>query len=180
MLTITVLGDELFDESTEEFKTSLNFVLELEHSLAAISKWESKYEKPFLGKTEKTSEEVLGYIKAMTITPNVPPEVYDHLSSENIDAVNNYLNAKMSATWFREGPNQGPNKEIVTSELVYYWMISLGIPFECEHWHLNRLFTLIRVCSEKNAPAKRMSTADLAARNRELNAQRKAQLKTTG
>ena len=180
MLTITVLGDELFDEASGEFKTSLNYVLQLEHSLASVSKWEAKFERPFLGEGEKTPEEVVYYIQCMVISSDVPPEVYLHLSSENISAINDYINAKMSATWFTEHKPSPRNREVITSELVYYWMVTLNIPFECQYWHLNRLFTLIRVCNEKNNPGKKMSQQEILRRNRELNEQRKKQLGTTG
>lgn len=179
MLRILVPGAELYNEITEQFEDSDEFILELEHSLASLSKWESKFEKPFLGKDPKTSEELLEYIKCMTITPEVPVEVYFRLSQENVEAVNTYLNAKMTATWFSES-KQPPSREIVTAELIYFWMINLNIPFECENWHLNRLFTLIRVCSQKNQPAKKMSRSEIAARHRELNAQRRAQYGTRG
>jgi len=180
VLTITVLGEELFDESTGEFRSSLNYQLQLEHSLVSISKWESKFEKPFLGDSDKSPEEVLYYIQCMVISSDVPAEVYLHLSNENIMAVNDYINSKMTATWFTETKPSKPSREVITSELVYYWMVALNIPFECQYWHINRLFTLIRVCNEKNQPAKKMTKAELIARNRSLNEQRKAMLGTTG
>jgi len=180
MLTIIVPGVEMFDEKSQEFITVDDVTLDLEHSLVSLSKWESKYEKPFLGKVEKTTEEVIGYIKAMTLTPNVPDEVYLKLSEQNINAINEYIDAKMSATWFNEAPGAPPSREVITSELIYYWMVTFQIPFECEHWHLNRLFTLIRVCNVKSAKPKKMSRAEIAARNRELNAQRRAQLGSKG
>lgn len=180
MLTIIVPGVELFDEKSNEFMLSVDFTLELEHSLVSLSKWESTFEKPFLATGNRSDSEILGYIKAMTVTPDVPADVYSRLSQENLEAVNSYINARMTATWFSDDKIKSPNREIITSELIYYWMLHFNIPMECEHWHLNRLFTLIRVCSEKNAPPKKMSRAEIAARNRELNAQRKAQLKTQG
>jgi hypothetical protein len=181
MLQITVPGIELFDESNNEFISHDPIVLELEHSLASVSKWESIFEKPFLSQDEKTTEEVFGYIKAMTMTPNVPEGTYSRLSQANIDEINAYIEAKMTATRFFDPPG-GSSKpsETVTAELVYYWMVSFQIPFEAQHWHLNQLLTLIRVCSVKNSKPKKMGRAEAAQRQRELNAQRKAALGTKG
>lgn len=180
MLTITVLGAELFDEKTNEFSSEELAVLNLEHTLVSLSKWESKFEKPFLTDQDKTAEEFLSYIQFMITSSNFTPEILQHLSQKNIEEINEYINAKMSATWFSSDPNVPKSREIVTSEVIYYWMTVFNIEWEAQYWHLNRLLTLIKVCNEKNAKPKKMSAAERNARNRELNARRKAELNTRG
>lgn len=179
MLKITVPMSEQYDETTTTFLTD-GVVLELEHSLVSLSKWEAIYEKPFLQAKNKTPEEVVGYIKAMTLTTEVPEEVFSRLSAGNIKDINAYVDAKMTATWFSDAPGAPTTKEIITAEVVYYWMTVFNIPFSCENWHLNRLFTLIRICNIKQAKPKKMSRAEQAQRNAELNRQRREQLKSKG
>lgn len=184
MLRITIPGDEQWDSRREEFiQVRKDQALQLEHSLVSISKWEAKWCKPFLRKEAMTDEELIDYVKCMTLTQNVDPEAYRFLTNENIEQINGYINAPMTATWFTEDKNSKGKKnsgEQVTSELIYYWMIALNIPFECQKWHLNRLLTLIRVCNVKNQPPKKMSKKDILSRNAALNAARKQQLNTKG
>lgn len=181
MLKLVVPGAEVFDNVAQEFGTQGDFVLELEHSLVSLSKWESKYEKPFLTNETKTDDEVRGYVQAMTLTPDVPEEVFQKLSEENFEQINRYIDAKMTATTIYELHEAPKTKqETVTAELIYYWMVAFQIPFECQHWHLNKLFTLVRLCSVKAEKPKKMSKGELIRRNRELNAQRRAKLGTKG
>ena len=180
MLKITVPATEFFNEETDEIFSVKEHHLQLEHSLVSMSKWESKWCKPFLSKSNKTSEEIMDYIKCMTITQNVKPEVYDHLTMENIEQINKYIESPMTATTFSDDKSGKNSREIVTSELIYYWMIALQIPPEYQKWHLNRLLTLIRVCNVKNAPPKKMSKRDVMSRNAQLNAARRKQLNTKG
>jgi hypothetical protein len=180
MLTIVVGGQDVFDDESQEFDVRGGVTLHLEHSLISLSKWEAKYEKPFLDNTDKTTEETLDYIKCMTITRNVPDDVYDVLSQENLDDIQIYIAAKMSATWFSDARPKPRRGEVVTSELVYFWLVSFQIPFECEKWHLNRLFNLIQICNNKQEKPKKMSRSELAQRNTDLNAQRRKALGTRG
>jgi hypothetical protein len=179
MLTIRVSAVESFDENNQEFTTQGGTVLELEHSLVSLSKWESIYEKPFLGNESKSTEEIIAYVKCM-ITSKVPEQIFQQLSEANFEEIHKYIDAKMTATWFSDQPGAPRSREVITAEVIYYWMTVFNIPFECEHWHLNRLFTLIRICNIKQAKPEKMSRSEIAIRNRELNAQRKAQLGTTG
>ena len=180
MLRITVPATEQWDELKQEFVSTKEQTLQLEHSLVSLSKWESKWCKAFLGKSGKTYEETIDYIKCMTLTQNVDPAIYNNLTDENIRQVNEYIEAPMTATYFNEDKNAKGSRETITAELIYYWMIALNIPFECQKWHLNRLITLIRVCNIKNAPPKKMSKRDIMSRNAQLNAARRKQLNTKG
>ena len=172
MLAITVPLAEGFDDELEEFVTTKSFQLELEHSLVSLSKWESKFGKPFLSDTSFTADETLWYVQAMTLTPNVPPEVYEHLTEKNVEEVSAYINGKQTATWFREDKIPPRRQEIITGEVIYYWMLTLNIDMKCENWHLNRLITLVRVTNEKNAPPKKQSQAEMARSRSEENRRR--------
>lgn len=181
MLKIIVPAAEFFDEINEEFIFKKEQHLQLEHSLVSLSKWESKWHKAFLGKREKTEEEILDYVRCMTLTQNVDPEVYTRLSAENYAAINDYIESPMTATcFFEDEKRHGVNKDTVTSELIYYWMISYNIPVEFQKWHLNRLLTLIRVCNMKNSPPKKRSRREIMQRNAALNAANKRRFNSRG
>jgi hypothetical protein len=184
VLSITVNGVEYFDETkgdNGEFVYPDSFTLELEHSLVSLSKWESKFEKPFLGPDPKSDDEIFGYVEAMLVSPNPPEDWLRKLSSENLEEINRYMNAKMTATWFSE--LDGPKKksgETITNELIYYWLSAFNLPIAFENWHLNRLFTAIKIASLKNQKPEKIGRNEQLARQRELNAQRKAQMGTNG
>lgn len=180
MLRINVpISPEGWDEEKQEFVESKTVTLQLEHSLVSLSKWESKWCKPFLS-SKKTDEEIMDYIKCMTITQNVNPLIYNLLTEKNIKEINEYIEAPMTATTFTEPKNGKQSREIVTSELIYFWMITATIPMECQKWHLNRLLTLIRVCNIKNSPPKKRSKRDIMSQNAALNAARRKRLNTRG
>lgn len=179
MLKITVPEMEFYDEDNNEFIMFNEQVLQLEHSLVSISKWESKWHIPFLDGKDKTIEQIIDYVRCMTITQNVKPEVYNRLTEDNLKAINDYIENPMTATTFSD-INQRPSREIITSEIIYYWMVSFNIPFECQKWHLNKLLTLIKVCNIKNSPPKKMSRQEILSRNRALNEARKKNLNTRG
>lgn len=182
MLYVTIPSNEMWDENKQEFVYTKEQRLQLEHSLVSISKWESKWHKPFLATSEKgfTPEETIDYIRCMTLTQNISPDVYYGVTSEIMDKVLDYINNPMTATTFSDNKQGRPNREIVTAELIYHWMIALQIPAEYRKWHLNRLLTLIRVCEIKNNPPKPMGRQELLSRNRALNAARRKSMNTKG
>ena len=179
MLKLKIEEVEQYNETTNEFTTTKAQIICLEHSLVSISKWESRWNKPFLSRDEKTKEESIDYIKCMTITPNVDDSVYETFTEEHMQIINAYIEAEMTATKISISPEK-PNREIITSEIIYFWMINYNIPFECEKWHINRLLTLINVCNIKNREQKPMSKADIAKRHADLNAARRKAFNSKG
>lgn len=183
-LRLEISGAELYDEATEHFIEIKPTVLNLEHSLIAVSKWESKYHVPFLKEDEKTDEQLEYYFKCMTINQNVDPNVYKGITMKQQQEILEYIRDPMTATWFGDDMSpdkgKGKQKEIITSELIYYWMVALQIPSEYEKWHLNRLLTLIQVCNSYNKPPKKMSKNDIIRNNDAINAARRAAMKTRG
>lgn len=154
----------------------------LEHSLVSLARWEAHWRKPFLSREKKSRAETIDYIRCMTITENVDKSIYEVLSDDMIDLVSSYINEPMTATTFSDDGKPGRiSREIITAEIIYYWMVALQIPFEpCQRWHLNRLLTLVRVCNIKNQPKKKMSQHDIMSRNAKLNQERRKRLGTTG
>lgn len=171
MLTIVVKGKELWDEKEQVFvKPDEDVVLEFEHSLVSLSKWESHYKKPFLTEDSKTQEEVLYYIRCMALRPDVPEEVFAGLELSHLAEINEYMNDPMTATFFNEPKTPGrPSAKIITNELIYYWMSGFGLPMEMQYWHLNRLFTQLKVCNLESQPPKKLSPGEAAARTRAIN-----------
>lgn len=180
MLQIIVPATEMWDDTREEFVYTEKQTLLLEHSLISLSKWESKYCKPFISKKAKTTAEIVDYIKFMTLTPDVSPEVYDRLTDKNLSEIDAYINARQTATTFSDEKGSRGRMEAITAELIYYWMFSFHIPKDCENWHLDRLITLIRVFDIKSSPPKKMSKSAIMRRNASLNAERKAKFNSKG
>lgn len=181
MLILKTEDVEVFNNSEGQFENIKGRTIRLEHSLVSISKWERRWKKPFLSLKEKTAEEILDYIRVMTITQNVPEDFYTTLPKTSINEVIQYINNPMTATTFSDSTNR-PNREVITSEIIYFWVINFNIPIECQKWHLNRLLTLIKVCSIKNNPKShnKITKEGILARNRRLNAERRAKFKSNG
>lgn len=181
MLKLYLPKREMFNEETNEFVyDGKDITLTLEHSLVSVSRWESKWKEPFLSSKGMSLAQSLDYIKCMTITQNVDPDVYRRITDVEMQQVNEYMNDPMTATTFSKEPPGKANKEIITSEIIYYWMFKLGIPLECQKWHFNRLMTLIKVCSIKEAPPKKMSKNEIFNQNRMLNQARRKALHSKG
>lgn len=180
MLQITIPATEMWNEANQEFIVLKEQRLQLEHSLISLSKWESKWCKPFFSKEPKTSEETLDYIACMSLSPNVDADILSRVTKDNIAEINKYIEAPMTATRFSDTGPGGRSREQITAELIYYWMITYNIPVEFQKWHINRLLTLIQVCTIKNQPPKKMSKREIMSRNTALNEQRRRQLNTKG
>ena len=180
MLSITIPAVEYFDEINEEFVQVSEQKLQLEHSLVSVSKWEQKWHKPFLNTNTKTREEKADYVRCMTLTQNVDPRVYMGIPDDVMEKITEYIDDPMTAAWFPEEKNSKTSREIITNEIIYYWMIALDIPSDYQKWHLNRLITLIRVCNAKNKPSKKMGRKEILAQNRAINEARRKALGTRG
>lgn len=179
MLELTLPRRTFFNESTNEFIELKETKLKLEHSLISLSKWESKIKKPFLSDKKHTKSEMFYYIECMSLDSNIDSMVYSTIPDDLYNVITDYINDSMTATTITDN-DDSLNRDIITSEVIYYWMVELGIPFECQKWHLNRLLTLIRVCSVMKGPQKKMSKREILERNRKLNEERKRKYKTKG
>lgn len=181
MLKLEIPDVELYNEEKNEFFTIPGCTLVLEHSLVSLSKWEAKWHKPFLAKDNKSRKEILDYVRCMTITQNVNDDIYKYMPSHILDRIGDYIEDPMTATTFAQNNSKNSvSREVITSEIIYFWMINFNIPMECQKWHLNRLLTLINVCNLKFQPKRKMTPQEIAARNRALNAERKAKYGTRG
>ena len=180
-LSLIVEKKELYDEASNRFIEIPEKTILLEHSLISISKWEARWHKAYLNdRTPKKKEEQIDYVRCMTLSKNVDPYIYYGLSNKNWKEINDYINDPMTETTFTKMEHKR-SKDIITNELIYYWMASLQIPFDpCEKWHLNHLLTLIEVAGRKNKPPKKMSPKAIASQNKSLNAARRAALHSSG
>lgn len=179
MLELFLPAAEGWDQKKETFIYLEEKNIQMEHSLYSISRWESKWKKSFISERDKTSEEILDYFKCMTIE-SIDDAYYDLFTTDTINTINDYINDPMTATTIKNTSNGKHSREIITAEIVYYWMVALQIPFECQYWHFNKLMTLIQVCNIKNQPPKKMSKSQALAQNRSLNAARRAAHHTKG
>lgn len=179
MYSFTIPKREFWDEENQVFVYTDEYKISIEHSLASVAEWEAKYKKPFLN-TERTLSETVDYIRMMSVTTGIPDTAYAYITPDNIRDIEEYMNDSHTATWFAKEDGTSQNREVITAEIIYYWMIAQQVPMECQHWHLQRLITLIRVCSEKNKPQKKMSRHDLIQRNRALNEARRKKLNSRG
>lgn len=181
MLTLTIKGDEMWDDDAEKFVYGDDVVLQFEHSLVALSKWEAKHHKLFLNDKGQSEEEMVEYIEAMLVTPDVSPETLDRLTEEHAKTLVDYVNDPMTGTIISNMPQpKGRVTERLSSELIYFWMSQFQIDKDCENWHLNRLFTLIKVHHAKSQKPQKMSKQKQVQSMAELNAARKKQLGTSG
>ena len=181
MLEIDIPGGEIYLETEERFVEYPAVTLRLEHSLLSISKWESKWRKPFLdSRIKKTHEESIDYVRCMTLNQNVNPLCYKGITGAMLEKVNAYVNDELTATTFSRLPESSPNRQVVTSELIYYWMAGYGIDIECQKWHLSRLLTLIRIFDIKSGKQKKMSMSEVMAQNKALNEARRKAARSKG
>lgn len=182
MLEITIPSFQVYNEKTNEILDVDGVTLKLEHSLVSLRKWEQIWHKPFLGKDEKNLEEMASYFECMTISPaNISKDLYLYMPEVYKAKIVSYIEDPMTATWFADKKKKRGaaknNREIITAEVIYYWMITLNVPVEFQKWHLNTLLTLIRTISEKNGNGEKKDRSEWLSERRALNAERLAKLR---
>jgi hypothetical protein len=179
MLTLNVEGDEFFDSEKQMFFYTKPSLINLEHSLISVAKWEAHWKKPYLPSWSAPGMqgpvEELDYIRCMIIgkfEEHIPALIQQNHLAE----VRAYmLDSHTASVSHRIGKSE-TSKKTVTSELIYFWMIKFGIPFECEKWHFNRLLSLIDVCNLKEAELSgknKMSAQESAEWRNQLNKKRR-------
>lgn len=180
MLEIHVPEREFYDERNEVFIKTRPVILQLEHSLMSVSRWESKWRKPFLTDEDKTRAETMDYIRCMTINRDVDPNVYAALTSDDIQKIMDYVGAELTATKVYRVKSTNAPKKTITSEVIYSWMVMYNVPFECQKWHISRLLKLLDVLEIANNPKNKMSKGETARSNAALNKARRAKLHSKG
>lgn len=185
MITIYVDGFEIWYEETQSFQSFEPRFIRMEHSLAAIAKWEGKWKKPYMSTLEmyaKTPEEQIDYFRCMMLD-DVDPRYINHIPTSELKKLQEYMEDTHTAARFSDKPGKGKKMglsktgEDITAETVYYQMTQLNIPFECENWNVNRLLSLINYCAKKQQPPDKMSEKEVIRRNAELNKIRQAKSK---
>lgn len=157
VLDLYVPGKEFWNSELQEFIYTKDITLHLKHSLVSLTRWEQHYKRRFLDDGPKNEEEYRFYIQCMTLNKDVDPLVYTVLQEDDMKKVTDYLHDSMTATTLPKQNNNRTNSEKLSSELIYYYMSALNIPFECEKWFLNNLIILISIASIKNNPQEKKS-----------------------
>ena len=173
VLDLYIPGKEFWNSELQEFIYTKDITLHLKHSLVSLTRWEQHYKRRFLDNGPKNEEEYRFYIQCMTLNKDVDPLVYTVLQEDDIKKVTDYLHDSMTATTLPKQNNNRSNSEKLSSELIYYYMTALNIPFECEKWFLNNLIILISIASIKNNPQEKKSKPSWSS-IRALNAERNA------
>jgi len=155
-------------------------VLQFEHSLLSLSKWESKHLKPFMSNAMKKPSEMIEYFEDMIVTPDVDRNLVYALDPEQLDALATYINASKTASSVPKDQKPQFSQETITSELIYYWMTAMKINWEAQTWHLSRLMILIEITNYKMQPEKKRSVREVYADWREANERQKKMFNTSG
>lgn len=174
MFTIKIPPLEIFDDELEEFRQFGADEITFEHSLYTIARYEEATHKPYYD-TRSDEDNLFSYMPYMAIKPPKDPSAFFRIPQDELAKLKSWMEDSHTATWFSKDDDNSPEREIVTAELIYYWMTEYRIPFECERWHINRLMTLIQVCARKKSPPKQKSQAEIIREHRALNQKRRAE-----